>query len=405
MNSTPEITRDPLLFDKLLEPLEAKLHQLDAEPLSQAAKKLRFRLFVRLLLFRLFARIESLGLLVLDLKTQPAARALGLPVLGLSTIHDAFLRYPLAWLVQLTQVLLADSVLLALPELAAFGPLWCVDSSWWPLVRQLGWLHAQGFSGVRLHLGLSLNLLCPAAFVLSYDKSPTSTERASLLALVVAGVTYITDRGYVSLPLYRELMERGAFFVIRERQNLRYRVLAELSLTLEHLAGLPALRACRDEIIQLTRDECGTVLRLVSFCCGAHHFVLVTNRFDLTTAQLIRLYSWRWQVELLFRAWKHTLGALHLLNLSERGIALQFQVLLLASLLWVRLQQQMVQQAAASGVPLSARPTPWPVTVTARLSTLFRVAWRLLKPALRVLSNCLAQPFSVYREAWAELNL
>lgn len=405
MNSTAEITRDPLLFDKLLEPLEARLQQLESEPLSQAAKKLRFRLFVRLLLFRLFARIESLGMLVLDLKTQPTARALGLPVLGLTTLHDAFLRYPLAWFVQLTQALLLDGVLLALPELQVFGPLWCVDSSWWPLVRQLGWLHAQGFSGVRLHLGLSLNLLCPAAFILSYDKSPTSTERASLLALVAAGVTYITDRGYVSLPLYRELMERRAFFLIRERHNLRYRVLSELELTLEHLVGLQALSGCRDQIIQLTRDEAGTVLRLVSFRCGAHHFVLLTNRFDLTTAQLIRLYSWRWQVELLFRAWKHTLGALHLLNLSERGIALQFQVLLLASLLWVRLQQQMAQQAAASGTPVSTPPPPCPRSVTARLSTVFRLAWRLLKPALRILSNCLAQPFSVYREAWAELNL
>ena len=408
MNPTPEITNDPLLFDKLLEPIEASLQELDTQPLSLAAKKLRFRLFVRVLLFRLFAQIESLGMLVLDLKTKPAARALGLPVLGLATIHDAFLRYPLAWCVQLTQTLLSSGALLPIPELAAFGPLWCVDSSWWPLVHQLGWLQATGFSGVRLHLGLSLNLLCPAAFILSYDKSPTSSERHSLLALVVAGVTYITDRGYVSLPLYRELMERRAFFLIRERHNLRYRVLSELELTLEHLVGLATLSACRDEIIQLTRDECGTVLRLVSFRCGAHYFRLVTNRFDLTTAQLIRLYSWRWQVELLFRAWKHTLGALHLINLSERGIALQFQILLLASVLWIRLQQQTAQLSTAAGAPAVPRAASQPVpphTVTGRLSTVFRVVWRLLKPALRILTNCLAQPFSAYLTAWAELNL
>lgn len=181
-------------------------------------------------------------------------------MLGLSTLHDAFLRYPLAWFVRLTQLLLADGMLLAVPELAVFGPLWCVDSSWWPLVRQLGWLKAQGFHGVRLHLGFSLNLVCPTAFVLSYDKSPTRTERHSLLTLVAAGVTYIADRGYISLPLYRELMERRTFFVIRERHNLRYRALSEVSLTLENLGGLTALSACRDEIIQLTRDEAGTVL-------------------------------------------------------------------------------------------------------------------------------------------------
>jgi hypothetical protein len=83
-------------------------------------------------------------------------------------------------------------------------------------------------------------------------------------------------------------MERRAFFLIRERHHLRDRVLSELELTLEHLVGLAALSACRDEIIQLQRDECGTVLQLVSFRCGAHYFRLVTNRFDLTPAQIMR---------------------------------------------------------------------------------------------------------------------
>ena len=119
--------------------------------------------------------------------------------------------------------------------------------------RQLGWLQRAGFQGVRLHLGLSLNHLCPAAFLLSYDRSPTSTERASLLALVEARITYIMDRGYVSVRLYRDLMERGAFFVIRERHNLRYRVLAALDLTLDGLGTGTLLRVQQDAIIQLTR--------------------------------------------------------------------------------------------------------------------------------------------------------
>ena len=126
MPATTTITNDPLLFDKLLAPIEAALQRLDAEPRSQAAKKLGFRLFVRVLLFRLFAQIKSLGLLVLDLRTTTAARALGLPRLGLSTLHDAFARYPHAWLVQLTQAVLAEGVLTTIPELAAFGPLWWI---------------------------------------------------------------------------------------------------------------------------------------------------------------------------------------------------------------------------------------------------------------------------------------
>ena len=372
MPSTAPITDDPLLFDKLLAPIEATLQQLNAESLSQAAKKLRFRLFVRVLLFRLFAQIKSLGLLVVDLQTAPSARCLGLPRLGLSTLHDAFARYPHAWFVQLTQAVLAQGVLTTLPELAVFGPLGCVDSSWWPLVRQLGWLQRAGFQGLRLHLGLSLNHLCPAAFLLSYDKSPTSTERTSLLALVEAGVTYLADRGYVSVPLYRDLMERGAYVVIRERHTLRYRVLAALDLTVDGLVTAGRLRVVQDAVIPLTRGEVPTVLRLVEFWCGTHRFLVVTNRFDLSTAQIIRLYAWRWQVELLFRAWKHTLGALHLVNLSEHGIALQFQVLLLASLLWARRRQETTQRAAASGDGTRRAPqTTGRRTLTGRLSQVF----------------------------------
>jgi hypothetical protein len=133
------------------EPIRCLPPQLDAAPLSQAAKKLTFRLFVRVLLFRLFSPAGSLGNLVLDLRTKAEACVLGLP----------------------------------------------------------------------------------------------------------------------------------------------NRTLAVLDLSLETLSTLAWLTRCRDEIIQLTRDEAKTVLRLVSFQCGTHRFHLVTNRVELTTAQVIRLYSWR----------------------------------------------------------------------------------------------------------------
>src|SRR5919109_3291866 len=130
-------------------------------------------------------------------------------------------------------------------------------------------------------------------------------------------------------PCGRELMERRAFFVIRERNNSRFRVLSEL--TVETHASLQYLTALSDQIIKLARDQEGTILRLVCFTAAGHQFRLLTNRFDLVTWQIVSLYAWRWQVELIFRAWKHTLGGLHLINLSEAGIAAQFHLLLLAS--------------------------------------------------------------------------
>lgn len=66
--------------------------------------------------------------------------------------------------------------------------------------------------------------------VLSYDAAPGLSERRALLILAQGGVTYILDRDYVSLQFYRELMERCCGFLIRERNNLKWRTLCALEI-------------------------------------------------------------------------------------------------------------------------------------------------------------------------------
>jgi hypothetical protein len=273
------------------------------------------------------------------------------------------------------------------------------------VVRRLGWLERRGVAGVRLHLGLSLTTLCPALFLLSYDRSPASRDRQALLEMAEAGITYVCDRGYVLLSVYLGLMTKGAFFVVRERNNLVYRTLASIDVCVPP-AFVP-LRGVWDAVVRLERDRSGAMFRLVRFEIGDHEFHLLTNRWDLSTWELVMLYAWRWQVELLFRAWKHGLGALHLINLSEAGIAIQFHILLIASVLWVALEQEAAASTApqpADAPPLAALPER-AVTPTARLSAVFRVSWRLARPLLRLVRNCLPQPLSFYITCRAELRL
>src|SRR5258708_5489895 len=117
MNLAVQIKTEPLLFDKLLEPISQPLARLNRHSISQAAEKLTYAVFVRVLLFRVFAQIRSLRDLALDLKTNPTARLLELPTLGLSTLHDGFARYPVAWLISLIQHLTAKHPLAELSEL------------------------------------------------------------------------------------------------------------------------------------------------------------------------------------------------------------------------------------------------------------------------------------------------
>lgn len=405
MNTPENVTSNPLLFDRIIAPLEAKLDELKHLPLSRTARKLHFDLLVKVLLFRIFAQIESLRTLATDLSSSQSARVLNFPVLGLSTLHDGFVRYPVTWFAWLSHHLAKSIALVEIGEVAALGKLWCVDSSFWPVVSQLGWLRRQdGIEGVRLHLGLSLNTLCPAVFVQTTDKSPTVTERACLMQMLQAGVTYIADRGYVDLLLYLAINAGKAFFVIRQRKNLGYEVVTPLKVMLDPAYAF--LLSVTDQIVTLKNDSARTSFRLVQFVAAGHTFWLLTNRFDLTTEQVIVLYAWRWQVELIFRAWKHTFKALHLINLSEAGIEIQFHILLIASLLWTAFHQ--TAQKASPSADLNSKPAgnlKKAATPTGVFGTILQVRWRLSKPLLRLVCNCLAQPLSFYLERFAELRL
>lgn len=397
MEPANQIKSEPLLFDKLLEPIGKSLEELNEHPISQAAKRLKYAVFVRLLLFRIFAQIQSLRDLTEDLHTSLTARICNLPSLGLSTLHDGFARYPVEWLIVLIRRLQADYPIKEIDELKALGRIWAADSSFWPIVRQLGWLRSGGLKGVRLHLGLSLNQFCAATFLLTYDISSTMTETLAVAAMIEKGLTFVLDRGYVSFKLYCEMIDHGAFFVIRQRNNCHYVVLSEIDIHPE--PSLNQVISITDQVIKLIikRERRNVILRLVCFNACGHCFRLLTNRFDLTSRQIIRLYAWRWQVELIFRAWKHTLNGLHLINLSEKGIAAQFYLLLLASMLWAIIQQQAESLSpAGSGDSKLERKNRNARTVTALLSQVFQVPWRLLHKNLKVCANCLAQSFAFY---------
>ncbi len=58
MNPADAIKTEPLLFDKLLEPISEPLGQLDQHPISQAAMKLTYLAFIRALLFRVLSVIR-----------------------------------------------------------------------------------------------------------------------------------------------------------------------------------------------------------------------------------------------------------------------------------------------------------------------------------------------------------
>lgn len=144
-----------------------------------------------------------------------------------------------------------------------------------------------------------------------------------------------------------EIHLKEAFFIIRSKKNLLTTVLE--TLPVEIPASLLGLYSqVTDQRVRFTKDPSGIEYRLITFWTAGTYFALVTNRFDLTTFEVIALYGFRWQVELLFRFLKRTLHGLHLLNHSPNGVEIQFYTLLTAAVLQLHFKQQCTQQVASS---------------------------------------------------------
>jgi hypothetical protein len=116
-----------------------------------------------------------------------------------------------------------------------------------------------------------------------------------------------------------------------EKEVLDVEIPAEFEAFLEDI---------RDIKVVFRNDKDSIEYRIVSFTALGESYHLVTNRFDLTTYEIIMLYAYRWQVELCFRFLKRTLKAIHLMCHHPRGIEIQFYIYMIAYLLLISFKQK-----------------------------------------------------------------
>ena len=336
-------------FDQLLQPLLEPLDQLEAQRRIHHLEKLSLRAFLPLLVYYFTAWVESGRQLLTD--TLSAAPELGLEQVKRSTFFDAFNRFPVRYFQILLATLLGTLCLPAIPELALVGRLLCIDGSLFPALASMYWATYQsGNNALRLHLAFEVNRMVAVSLLVGPGNS---NERNALRQMLESGVTYLLDRGYISFPLLGEIAAAGSYFVMRQKSNLNYRVLEPLEVSLpEEVAGL--FSSVRDLSVCLNGAQDKPQYRMVCFVFEGTTYRLLTNRWDLTTFEIMLLYSFRWQVELFFRYFKRSLGGLHLLSTSKAGVTIEFYALLITALLHLKLKQQCV--AAYESEPVAVLP-------------------------------------------------
>ncbi len=324
-------------FDQLLQPLQETLDQLENQRTRHHRETLSFRAFVRLLLYYFTASVESGRQLLTD--TLSAAPSLGLEKVKRSTFFDGFNRFPVRYFQILFATLLGTLALPTIPELAMVGRLLCVDGSLFPALATMYWAQYQsGSNALRLHLVFELNRMVAISILVD---TGNSNERNALRQMLESGVTYLLDRGYVCFALLAEIAAAGSYFVMRMKSNLNYSVVEKLQVSLPEQLGTLYSAVC-DLKVCLSGSKDKPQYRLVCFVFEGTSYRLLTNRWDLSTFEVMLLYSYRWQVELFFRYFKRTLNGLHLLSTSRSGVTIEFYALLITILLQLHLKQRCV---------------------------------------------------------------
>jgi hypothetical protein len=385
------------LFTTLLHPLEAiiasKSEIIDQQSNSE---KLFFQDFVKKLLFGYLHQTTSLRNLSLELQTNQMCRDLGLQYTPFSTLKDGFSRFDSSHFKELFESALARVNLSTVKQLDEMGDLRVIDGSLFPTLVQMGWTnYRKTKNAFKLHLCFELNRMIPTEF---WVGKGNSSEREFLASVLEKGCTYIADRGYFSFAIVAKVLQAEAFFVFRGKANLLYEVVEKLPFNPTAVPG--CFSQVRDEIVVFRNDEQQHRLRMISFTIAGSYFRLLTNRFDVSTLNVIILYAYRWQIELFFKFIKRTLKGLHLLNHSRNGVEIQFYLIMTLAVLMLCLKQKCQAQGQArvkkaggrrkvseESVPGSESPPEW----IKNIAKVFYKSWKISKDWLVILKNCLHQ--------------
>ncbi len=328
----------PTVFDQLLEPVDEFVRNQEGKLAKHHNQKFSYYDFFRLLMYFFVSEGKSLKLfIVTKLNKGLLAETLQLRRVPYSTFGEAFERFPVRLFQAVFQPLLSTVAFRAIPELTTLGRLYCIDGSLFPVISSMLWAeYTSKHQSLKLHLCFELNRMLPVEFLVT---AANFSERKALLQMLQAGVTYIADRGYMSFSVCHEVVQANAHFVFRVKAGLLFNVTTVLPVQLPE--SIPAIFGnVTDELIGYTNDTFKQTYRLVCFSVGQEAFYILTDRRDLTTFQVILLYAYRWQIELLFRFLKRTMNGIHLIKQDERGVTIQFYALLIVALLELRLKQK-----------------------------------------------------------------
>ena len=190
----------------------------------------------------------------------------------------------------------------------------CLSIFWWSRLH-----HDKG--GIKLHTLYEIKTDIPA-FVYISDAS-LHDSKAMLTIAYESGAYYVFDRAYMALFNLYAIHQVGAFFVVREKRNMRFKIVED------KYYNNPDSGILADQLIEftgyLTHKRYPEVLRRIVFYDieNSRRFVFYTNNLSVSAEGIALLYKYRWRVELFFKWIKQHLHVKEFYGTSENAVRIQ----------------------------------------------------------------------------------
>jgi hypothetical protein len=214
-----------------------------------------------------------------------------------------------------------------------------LDSTFLALSAKLSpWGRSSGRSfGVRLQLGFDLARRIPSSLQVTLANVPDQRALAARDLTDLTGWTVLADLGYYGHAQFARLRAAGVHVLGRLHPQASYQVTATRTVPVKRTPDGDTLLA--DETITLgsPNNRAGAVLPGMRLVTSRNPRGIeqrfVTDRFDLSGVEVVRLYRKRWQIELFFRWLKRQLGAAQPLGTSPEAVWLGLLVCAIAAVL------------------------------------------------------------------------
>ena len=185
-------------------------------------------------------------------------------------------------------------------------------------------------AAIKLHVGLNHAGYLPE-FVSITEGSIHEVNIGKLLNFP-KGSMIAMDKGYNDYGWYKQLTDKGIFFVTRLKTNAKFRVVDRRSVL--KTKGITCDQTIEFTGVQIAK-KCSTRLRRIGYkdATTGKKYIFLTNNFKLSAKTIADIYKARWQVELFFKWIKQNLKIKSFIGTSKNAVLTQIWIAMCVYLL------------------------------------------------------------------------